>query len=510
MSKTLLRSTAVVSSMTFISRILGFARDVVIAQTFGASSATDAFFVAFRIPNLFRRMFAEGAFASAFVPVFAEYRQSGNAAELRELVDRVSGTLAFVLCAITTVGVIAAPLLIYAFAPGFTQTDAQYELTVAMLRLTFPYLLFISLTACAGSILNSFGRFAVPAVTPVFLNLALIMATLWIAPNLQQPIMALAWGVFIAGIVQLLFQLPALYRLNMLPKPRWGWAYAGVQKILRLMIPVLFGSSVAQINVLLNTVLASFLVSGSVSWLYYSDRLVEFPLGLFGVALGTVILPKLSQQHHQASPEAFSKTLDWALRWALLLGIPATVALAVLAGPLLATLFQYQAFTALDVDMASRSLAVYALGLTTFMVIKVLAPGFYARQDTRTPVKIGILAMVANMILSLSLILPLAHVGLALATALSACINASLLLHTLRKQRIYRPNPGWQRFLVQIAVSSSLMGVVLWWWAGELQLWLSASASERAEWLLQLVILGLALYGLALLAVGIRPSRLKL
>lgn len=507
MSRKLLRSTAVVSAMTFISRVLGFLRDMIIARAFGAGMATDAFFVAFRIPNFLRRLFAEGAFSLAFVPVFAQYKER-HPEELRELVARVTGTLALILLVVTAIGVLAAPVLVLIFAPGFTQDAEQFELTVQLLRLTFPYLLFISLTACAGGMLNSFGQFAVPALTPTLLNLSMIGAALWLAPHFEQPVTALAWGVFIAGVAQLTVQLPFLHRLGLLRRPRWGWRFPGVQRILKLMIPTLFGSSVAQINLLFDTLLASLLVSGSVSWLYYSDRLLEFPLGVFGVALATVILPKLSREHAAASATEFNRTLDWALRWGLLIGLPAAVALALLAGPLLSTLFQYGAFTDHDVRMARQSLIAFALGLQAFILIKILAPGFYARQDTRTPVRIGIIAMVSNMGLNLLLIWPLAHAGLALATTLSAILNAGLLYRHLRRDGIYTPETGWLLFLIQVGGASTGMGLLLWLLGGELGWWLDAGAGQRVRWLMVLILSGLVSYAAILLMCGLRPRQL--
>ena len=508
MSKALLKSTGIVSAMTSLSRVTGFVRDMVYAQMFGAGSGTDAFFVAFRIPNLLRRLFAEGAFSQAFVPVFSEYQTQRSREELQELVDQVAGTLGAILLLITAIGVVAAPVLILLFAPGFTADAGKYDLTVEMLRITFPYLLFISLTAFAGGVLNSCGKFAIPAVTPVLLNLTMIAAALWLAPRMEQPVVGLAWGVFIAGIIQLGFQIPFLSAVKLLPRPRWGWAARGVRQVLNLMLPALFGSSVAQINLLLNTVLASFLVSGSVSWLYYSDRLVEFPLGIFGVALGTVILPKLSRQHAEAETDGFSRTLDWALRWALLIGAPATVALIILSGPILSALFQYGEFDARDVTMSARSLMAFTLGLIAFMLIKVLAPGFYARQDTRSPVKYGLIAMGANTVLVLILIWPLAHTGLALATSLAALINAALLFINLRRRGIYQPRAGWVKFLTQLAAANLAMGLVLWFGAGDLAGWIEASARERLWHLSWLIAAGGGVYLLAALAVGIRLRHL--
>lgn len=510
MSRALLKSTALVSAMTFFSRVLGFARDIVFAQFFGAGSGTDAFFVAFRIPNFMRRLFAEGAFSLAFVPVFSEYRENRSEAELRELVDNVAGTLGVILFFVTVSGVLAAPLLVVLFAPGFSDDASQYDLTVSMLRLTFPYLFFISLVAFAGGILNSCGRFAVPAFTPVLLNISMIAAAVWLAPQLANPVTALAWAVFCAGLVQLLFQLPFLRALNLLPRPRWGWNFVGVRRILKLMIPTLFGASVAQVHLLVNTLLASLLVSGSVSWLYYTDRLVEFPLGVIGVAVGTVILPRLSRQHAGASDEHFSRTLDWGLRWVLLMATPATFALVLLSGPLLTTFFQYGAFTAFDVQMAQRSLIAYALGLVGFMLVKVLAPGFYARQDTRTPVKIGITAMAVGMSLSIVLMQLLAHAGLALATALAAYVNAGLLFRTLRRDKVYRPVAGWTGFLTRMLAANLTMALVLWYAAGKLDDWLILGWRERVLDLLFLVFSGAAVYVCALLASGLRLHHLKL
>src|SRR3569623_360625 len=382
MAQGLLKSTASVGAMTLISRILGFVRDMVVARTFGASTGADAFFVAFKIPNFLRRLFAEGAFSQAFVPVLTEYK---------------------------TNRILAAPLLILLFAPGFSKDATKFQLAADMLRITFPYLLFISLTAFAGGILNAYGRFAVPAFTPTFLNLAMIGAALWLAPHLNQPITALAWGVVLAGVLQLLFQWPYLVKLGLLPRFRFKRAHEGVSRILRLMLPVIFGSSVAQINLLVDTIIASFLVTGSVSWLYYSDRLVEFPLGVFGVALATVILPKLSQHHAQALPEAFSRTVDWGLRWVVLVSVPATVGWISLAVPLLATLFHYGEFSVLDVVKSSHSLTTFSLGLAGFIMVKILASGFYSRQDTRTPVRFALIAMFANVVMNLLFVWPLAH-----------------------------------------------------------------------------------------------------
>jgi putative peptidoglycan lipid II flippase len=496
--------------MTLLSRVFGLLRDMVIARVFGSGVAADAFFVAFRIPNLFRRMFAEGAFAMAFVPVLNEYKEQRSPQALKALIDRVAGTLGGFLLLFTVAGMLAAPWVVRAFAAGFADVEGKLELTTALLQITFPYLLCVSLAAFAGGILNSFGRFAAAAFTPVLLNLCMIAAALWLAPYCAEPITALAWGVFVAGIAQLLFLLPSLRALGLLPRPRWGWRDTGVRKIMKLMVPVLFGSSAAQLNLLINTQLAATLVSGSVSWLYYADRLLEFPVGLFGVALGTVILPRLSQQHAQQSGQAFSATLDWALRWALLIALPATLALALLAKPLLITLFYYGAFSAHDVTMASRSLVALAPGVVGFLVIKVLAPGFYSRQDSKTPAQIGIATVLVNIICSLLLIGPLAHVGLALAAAIAALVNASLLLIFLWRRDIYRLTPQWRVFSLRLVCAAALMALGIDWLAGADDDWLNAAAVDRVTKLTGLVVAGVLLYGGALLASGLRPRHLRL
>lgn len=505
----LLGSGLVVSAMTFISRILGLIRDIVIATLVGAGGAADAFFVAFKIPNFLRRLFAEGAFNQAFIPVLAEYAERKSRAEVRRLNNAVAGCLGLSLVALTSLAVLAAPLLVWVFAPGFASDPEKQAMTVDMLRITFPYLLLISLTAFAGSILNTYNRFAIPAFTPVLLNVSLIASAIFLSSWAGSSAEALAWGVLIAGIVQLAFQLPFLAREGLLPTPVPDWKHSGVRRILKLMAPALFGVSVSQINLLLDTLLASFLTDGSVGWLYYADRLVELPLGVFGIAIATVILPTLSRQHAAADKEKFSQLLDWAVRMVLMIGLPAALALVLLAEPLLITLFQYGAMTALDVEMAALALRAYALGLLAFMLIKVLAPGYFARQNTRTPVRIGIKAMAANMLFNLLLIIPLAHAGLALATAASAFLNAGLLARGLRKEGILQWMPGWGRFALQIAFALLLMVALLLWLSPATAVWLEWSISERILRLALLVILGGGLYGLALIAAGVRLHQLK-
>lgn len=496
---------AKVGSNTFLSRVLGFVRDLVVARIFGADAGTDAFFVAFKIPNFMRRLFAEGAFSMAFVPILNEYKQTRGRTALKAYIDAVAGTLGAVLLLVTLLGILGAPLLILLFAPGFIQEPSQLALATEMLRLTFPYLLFISLTAFAGGILNTYERFGIPAFTPVLLNISLILCAVYLAPLMERPIVALAWGVLIAGVAQLAFQLPFLARLDLLPRPRLALKDPGVRKTMKLMVPALLGVSVGQISLLLDTLLASFLVTGSISWLYYSDRLMEFPLGILAVALATVILPRLSQRHAAADPVAFSHTMDWALRWVLLLGVPCAVGLLVLAGPLIATLFFSGAFGAHDVQMARLSLMAYAIGLVGFMGIKVLAPGYYARQDMRTPVRIAVIALVVNMVFNLILMFPFGHAGLATATTIAALTNASLLLHGLLRARIFQPSAIWIGLLIKALIANLLMGLLVWYGAGATADWFDLDLGERIWRLLMWILIGAAVYATALLALGIRP-----
>ena len=507
----LLKSLTTVGGNTMVSRVLGFVRDLVLARVFGADAATDAFFVAFKIPNFLRRLFGEGAFATAFVPVLMEYKEQRSHSELKALVDHVAGTLGLVLLIVSFIGVLVAPLIVSLFAFGWVLDGATEKLDLAaqMLRLTFPYLLFISLTAFAGGILNAHNRFAVPAFTPVLLNLCLIGSALWLAPQMQQPVVALAWGVLIAGVVQFTFQLPFLHQLKLLPAPRPAPRHEGVGRIMKLMLPALFAVSVVQINLLLDTVLASFLQTGSISWLYYSDRLMEFPQGVLGVALATVILPNLSKRHAAADSRAFSHTLDWGLRTTLLLGAPAAVGLAVLAGPMIATLFLSERFDMRDVSMARLSLMAYSVGLLAFILIKVLAPAYYARQDTKTPVKIGIVAMVVNMVFNLALIFPLQHAGLALATSLSAFVNAGLLFRGLRKRDVYRPGKEWPALWLKVGLAVAGMAAVLVWGMPALQAWSGVGIWMRASWLGAWIGIGALVYFLLLALLGIRPHHFR-
>ena len=499
------KSFVTVGSNTLASRILGFLRDLVVARLFGADAATDAFFVAFKIPNFLRRLFAEGAFSVAFVPVLSEYRAKRSPPEMKEFIDRMAGTLGLVLLVTTLLGMLAAPLLIALFAPGFlAENEDKYGLAVQMLYLTFPYLFFISLTAFAGSILNAHHRFGVPAFTPVLLNLSMIGCALWLSPHMSNPVMALAWGVLIAGAAQLLFQLPFLGRLKLIPRPKVAFRDRGVVKVLRLMVPALFGVSVSQLNLLLDTLIASFLVSGSISWLYYSDRLMEFPVGLLGVAIGTVILPNLSRNHAEKSPKAFSATLDWAIRLMILLGTPAAVGLLLLSGPMLATLFHSDSYNSQDVVKSTQSLMAFAPGLMGIILIKVLAPGFYAQQDTRTPVRVGIIAMLANMVFNIILVFPLAHAGLALATTLSSTLNAYLLYRGLIRTGIYHPSKGWTRVFTRVALAAGGMALLLHLGAGDLHHWLGMGDWQRVFSLLGWIFAGGICYLGLLFLLGMR------
>ena len=511
----LMRSGFVVSTMTMISRVMGLVRDIVFAHTIGAQAGADAFFLAFKIPNFFRRLFSEGAFAQAFVPVLSEYREQGSKAAVQGLIDRVSGCLGITLLGLTLLVMIASPAVTLVFAPGFSDDPVKLSLAQEMLRITFPYLLLISLTGFAGAILNSYDHFAAPAFTPVLLNICLITAAVVVSPQFETPVFALAWGVLCAGMVQLAFQIPFLWRLRLLPKPKVDFKDEGVRKILLLMAPAIFGVSVSQINLLLDTVLASFLPTGSISWLYYSDRLVELPLGTIAIAIGTVILPSLSRQHVKDDLTQFSRTMDWALRCILLMAMPATLALFILAEPILFTLFGYGETTSRDIVMASYSLKAYSLGLLAFMLIKVLAPGYFARQDTKTPVKIGIIAMVSNMVLNIIFVVPLhfywqiGHVGLALATSLSAFINAGLLYRGLRKSNVYQPEPAWRLYCFRIVAANVLMAVVLYLLLNYFPVWVDLAVEQRISQTALACIAGILIYVLVLLASGLRLRHLR-
>jgi len=528
----LLRSMLSFSGGTFVSRILGLVREQAIAYAFGANAATDAFWVAFRIPNFLRRLFAEGSFSVAFVPVFTEVKQARSHEDLKQLVARTAGTLGGVLFVVTALGMLGAYWLAAGFAPGAIDEPAKHALTADLLRVMFPFLLCVSLTALCGAVLNSFHRFLLPALTPVIMNLCMIVAALWWSKRLDVPIMALGWAILAAGVLQLLVQLPALARLDLLAWPRWGWRHPDVRRIAKLMLPTLFGSSVAQVNLLLDTLIASFLVTGSQTWLTQSDRLLEFPLGIFGVALGTVILPSLSRHHVATDRDGFAKALDWGLRTALLISVPAMLALVLLAEPILATLLQHGRFTAHDVRMAALSLSALSFGLPAFALVKVVAPAFYARQDTRTPVRAGVVAMVANMLLNVLFVgllfalwhrpddlgdgwlagiakVPGLHMGLALASALASYLNLAQLWLALRREGVYVRQAGWGAHLARLVLACAAMvavlGLGLWWWRD----WGDWSAWTRVVRLGLLVAAGGTTFAAVLFAGGFRLRHLR-
>jgi putative peptidoglycan lipid II flippase len=501
----LLRILATVSSLTMVSRVLGYVRDFFIARIFGAGLLTDAFFVAFKIPNLLRRLFAEGAFSQAFVPILAEYKNRTSAGETKSLVDSISTLLFLALVLAAALGMAAAPLIVYLTAPGFAAEPEKFALTVQLLRITFPYIVFISLVALAAGVLNTWNRFSVPAITPALLNVAFIVGAAFFAGHFDPPIVVLAWAVFAGGLLQLAFQVPFLARLGLLPRWRIDFSHPGLRRVLLLMGPAAFGVSVSQISLLLNQIFASFLPTGSVSWLYYADRLMELPAGVLGVAVGTILLPSLSKYHAAANSAEYSRLLDWGLRITVLLAVPAAVALAVLALPLIAMLFQYGRFGAEDAWMTRQALVAYSVGLVGMILVKILAPGFYARQNVATPVKIGIVTLVATQLMNLAFVGPLRHAGLALAIGLGACLNALLLYWILRKEKIYVPQPGWPVFILKVLASVAFMAIVLFTTMGEAWWWLDAGWQRKVPAVLGLVALGSAAYGACLLMCGFRP-----
>ncbi|WP_394243997.1 murein biosynthesis integral membrane protein MurJ [Vibrio astriarenae] len=516
MSKRLLKSGMIVSAMTLISRVLGLVRDVVVANLMGAGASADVFFFANKIPNFLRRLFAEGAFSQAFVPVLTEYHASGDMDKTRALIARAAGTLGVIVSIVTVIGVLGSGVVTALFGFGWFldwlnggPSAEKFELASFMLKITFPYLWFITFVALSGAILNTLGKFAVSSFTPVFLNVMIILCAWFIAPQLAQPEVGLAIGVFLGGLAQFLFQIPFLIKAGVMVKPKWGWSDPGVVKIRTLMIPALFGVSVSQINLLFDTFIASFLQTGSISWLYYSDRLLEFPLGLFGIAIATVILPALSRKHVDAHSEGFAQTMDWGVRMVLLLGIPAMLGLVVLAKPMLMVLFMRGEFGAQDVHQASLSLVAYASGLLNFMLIKVLAPGYYSRQDTKTPVKFGIIAMISNMVFNAIFAWFFSYVGLAIATALSAFVNMSLLYWGLHKDNIYRLTATTLKFVARLAFAGAAMVVLLVWLLEDMSVWLQWSLIERVMSLSMLIAAGGALYLFCLALLGIRLHHLK-
>ena len=502
----LLKALATISGLTLVSRILAFARDVLTARIFGAGMATDAFVIAFRLPNLLRRLFAEGAFSQAFVPIFGEYRNRKGHDETKLLVDHVTTMLAIILFIVTLIGIIAAPLIVYITAPGFVKDADKFALTVQLLRLTSPYIFFISLVAVAAGILNTYNKFWVPAFAPVLLNLCFIGAALWLAPYCDPPILALGWAVFLAGIVQIGFQIPFLKKIGMLPTIRFSLKDEGMWRVIRQMGPAVFGVSIAQISLIINTIFASLLAAGSVSWLYFADRLMEFPSGMLGVALGTILLPSLSKHYADNSPEEYSRLLDWGLRLVFMFTLPAALALGMIAVPLIATFFQHGEFAAHDVLMTRNALVGYSVGLIGIILVKILAPGFYARQDIRTPVKIGIVTLLATQAMNALFVfgLQLHHAGLALSIGLAACLNSAILFYYLRKRGIYLPEPGWLVFFAKLGVALLALGLTLWFGMGGEQHWLTAHGWARILHLSALVVGGVLVYFAVLWLLGFR------
>ena len=493
--------------MTLLSRILGFVRDIVAAFFFGASPGYDAFLLANRIPNLLRRLFAEGAFSQAFVPVLSEYQTKNSPDDVKTFVNHISGNLALVLALVTVLGIICAPLFIYLFAPGFEAGSSRHAMATDMLRLTFPYIFFISLTALSGSLLNTHGKFGVPAITPVLLNISLIITTCWLAPHLQKPEMALAWGVLLAGVVQLVFQVPFLIKMGIMPRPQINWRDPAVRRVLFLMPPAIFGAAIGQITMLVDSLFASFLVTGSISWLYYAARLMEFPLGIIGVGIATVILPSLARQHASGSKQEAAKTIDWSVRCTVLIGVPATIGLFFLAGPLVATLFQSGKFTNNDVLMTTQCLMAYALAVLGLMLAKIFSSAFYATQDIKTPVKISMVILAINVLLNALLINKFAHVGLAMATSLTSLLNTLFLYKKWQAKHGFKFQDGWNVFLIRVCIASGFLISFLYAFSPGLDAWLEWSRMQRVTSLAPLVVGGAGLYAGVLLALGVRPRQ---
>lgn len=506
MSKSILKSSAMVALITLISRLFGVIRDIIFAHYLGYGGATDCFFIAFKIPNFMRRIIAEGAFSQAFIPILSEYKECRTEHETTDFIRNIYGTLGATMLIVASIGMIATPVLAMIFTPAWFFNDYQkYQMTAQLLKFTIPYMFFISMVACCGSILNTYGKFAVSAFTPVLLNICLICATIWLAPNFETPQIGVACGVLIAGVVQLTFQLPFLYKLKLLTWPAFGWTHIGIKKVIKLMLPSIIGSSASQINMLIGSILASTLISGSVSWLYYSDRLMEFPVGIIGITLGTVILPKLSKDHISKTTERFSKTMDFSLQIAVLITLPSVIGLIMLAEPLIATIFGHGKIDQYGIEMASKSLIAYACGIIGFILVKVLSPAFYARHDAKTPMKFGIYSVIINIILSIILIFPLAHTGLALATSIAAITNAAFLLLALLKQGIYKPQISWKKFLIKTTTANLILAIFLSFTPGANE-WVSWGIPQKVITLAGLIAAGILLYLLTTILLKAFPK----
>ena len=501
----LLKSLAAVSSMTMLSRVLGFVRDAIIARFFGAGASADAFFVAFKLPNLLRRIFAEGAFSQAFVPILAEYKNQQGDEATRTFIAYIAGMLTLILALVTAGGIVAAPWIIYVTAPGFVDSADKYALTTSLLQVTFPYIFLISLASLAGAILNTWNRFSVPAFAPTLLNVSMIFFAVFLAPYFDPPIMALAWACLVGGVLQLVYQLPHLKKIGMLVLPKISFRNSGVWRVIRLMGPAILGVSVAQISLIINTIFASFLQSGSVSWMYYADRLMELPSGVLGVALGTILLPSLAKSFTSGNHEEYRRLMDWGLRLCFLLALPCAVALAILSEALTVSLFQYENFSAFDALMTQRALVAYCVGLMGMIVVKILAPGFYSRQNIKTPVKIAIATLILTQLMNLAFIGPLQHAGLALSIGLASCFNAGVLYWQLRKQDIFKPLAGWGKFLAKLVFGLVIMVAVLFGLLYLLPAWDQGGMLMRMLRLMLVVIVGASSYFIALYMTGFRP-----
>jgi putative peptidoglycan lipid II flippase len=520
MSRSLLRSTRVTGFNTLLSRITGLVRDQAITAAMGLGASSDTFLAVYAIPNFLRRLFAEGAFSQSFVPVLSEYRTQREPGDVRALVAETAGTLGLVLLVVTLIGVLAAPAIIYVYAGGFAAKGGdRFAMAVEMFRWVFPYLLFISLTSLYAGVLNSYQRFALPAFTQVLQNVLLIAVAIGIATHSSKPGLALAIGVFVSGVLQVVTLLFPVARLGLLSWPRWRPQAEGVRRILKLMVPGIVGSSMAQVSLLLNSAIASFLAVGSISALYLADRLMEFPLGVFSIALGTVILPSLSAQHANKDSAEFSDTLDWALRLTVLLVTPAMIGMLCFSGPMVAAVFGFRKVAASGtqgMQMASYALIAYSWGVMTFSLVKVLAPGYYARQDTRAPVRAALIALAVNVGLNVGIVVPAVWAGfqspyllLATSTCLSSAVNAFLLWRGLQKSGVFRPTHLWARLLPRVLIACAVMAAFLWWLSGDLAQWLAMPLWLRLAKCLGIIALAAALYFAVLFALGLRSGDLR-
>ncbi|MDC3386243.1 murein biosynthesis integral membrane protein MurJ [Gammaproteobacteria bacterium] len=515
--KKFLRNTLIVSSFTMISRIFGYIRDAAIFIFISNSSgALDAFFVAFRIPNFFRRIFGEGALSTAYVPVLSDYKNNAKGNDAKEFINSSITYLCLILLIISIVGVAITPILIYLIAPGFVYAESgQYELSYSLLRITFPFMFFICLTAVLSSILNCYEKFSMPAFTPVIVNITLILSILFFSDNFDEPVYALAWGLIFGGFIQVVFLLYPLIKMGLFPKISFNKKHPGIKKIKELMLPMILGSSVTQINLIFDTIIASFLITGSIGWLYMSDRFIELPLALFGISIATVLLPKLSEYYNKSDCRSYNATFNWGLKIGIIISLPTSIGLILLAEPILITLLQYREFSVHDVNMTAIGMIAFAIGLPGMIGAKILITNFYSRKNTKYPVRAAVIAVICNFLLNIIFVIYLiksefdgAHAGLALATSISAYINFFLLFKTALKTKIIEIDLSIKKIFIKSMIASIIMATFILYFDLNLNTWINLNLVGRLSNLFFIITSSIILYLVLLVMFGIFPKKL--